>query len=169
MDNNQTRPDIIPVSETLRLRRFDGNYAAFLPGYEDPVVYRNSEGILDDAKKPDLAYVRGMCDYLNSAGEFYYIEALEGDRFIPVGDVTVRAENPPIAIWYARYRGRGIGTMVMKTVMARLRQLGVTKITGTRVFKWNPESKRMHERLGFVQVGENEQEYLYDRDLTADD
>ena len=29
MDTNQTRPDIIPVSETLRLRRFDGNYAAF--------------------------------------------------------------------------------------------------------------------------------------------
>ena len=82
---------------------------------------------------------------------------------------TRSAPNPPIAIWYARYRGRGIGTMVMKTVMARLRQLGVTKITGTRVFKWNPESKRMHERLGFVQVGENEQEYLYDRDLTAED
>ena len=167
MEEKSSRPVIIPVTPTLRLRQFDGNYAAFLPGYEDPVVYRNSEGILDDAKKPDLAYVRGMCDYLNHAGEFYYIEALEGDAFVPVGDVTVKAENPPIAIWYPQYRGRGIGTTVMRAVIARLKELGVTKITRTRVFKWNPESKRMHEQLGFVQVGENEQEYLFDLDLTT--
>ncbi|MBE6725506.1 MAG: GNAT family N-acetyltransferase [Ruminococcaceae bacterium] len=160
------RPETIRISDTLRLRRFDGDYGAFLPGYEDPVVYRNSEGILDDDKKPDLAYIRGMCDYLDSAGEFYYIEHIEDGRFIPIGDVTVKAENPPIAIWYARYRGRGIGTAVMKTVIVRLKALGVTKITGTRVFKWNPESKKMHERLGFIRVGENEQEYLYDLDLT---
>ena len=169
MEQSVTRPAVIPISPVLRLRQFDGNYAAFLPGYEDPVVYRNSEGILDDAKKPDLAYIRGMCGYLNSVGEFYYIEALEGDRFIPVGDVTVKAENPPIAIWYPAYRRRGIGTAVMRTVIARLKELGVTKITGTRIFKWNPESKRMHERRGFVQVGENEKEYLYDLDLTAVD
>lgn len=93
------QPEIITLSDDFRLRKYDGRFEMFLPGYQDSVVYQNSEGIFDEEKKPNLAYVRGMCNFLDSVGELYYIEAREGGRFVPIGDVTIKQENPPIAIW----------------------------------------------------------------------
>ena len=40
------------VSDTLRLKKYDGHYERFLAPYQDPYIYYNSEGILDDARKP---------------------------------------------------------------------------------------------------------------------
>lgn len=159
---NFEQPEIIVISGTLRLRKFDGNYALFLPGYQNPVVYQNSEGIFDENRIPDLDYVTGMCKYLAKVGELYYIEAKDGDRFIPIGDVTVKDNNPPIAIWEDAYRGKGIGTLVMQAVIARLKALGYSKITGSTVYKWNLSSQRMHEKLGFVKTEENEKEIIYE-------
>jgi len=159
------QPEIIDISSELRLRRYDGNFAIFLRGYSDPYVYKNSEGITDPANAPDLNYVEGMCKYLSEAGELYYIEVLEDGVFIPIGDVTVKAENPPIAIWFEKYRSRGIGFAVMSTVIRRLSELGVTKITGSTIYKWNTPSQKLHERLGFVKVGESEDEFIYSLDI----
>ena len=162
-----SQPEIITINDSLRLRKYDGNYEMLLPAYQDPYIYQNSEGIFDDAKKPDLDYVRGMCEYLTKAGEFYFIEIKENDSFISIGDVTVKAQNPPIAIWEEKYRGVGIGTTVMKTVIDRLKELGVDKITGSTVYKWNLPSQRMHLKLGFKCVDENEKEYIYDLNIVA--
>ena len=156
------QPEIIPINHSLRLRKFDGDYAQFLPGYQNPVVYQNSEGIFDESRIPNLDYVTAMCKYLAKVGELYYIEAKPGDRFIPIGDVTVKDNNPPIAIWVDAYRGKGIGTLVMQVVIARLKALGYTKITGSTVYKWNLSSQKMHEKLGFVKTEENEKEIIYE-------
>jgi len=153
------QPEIIPIRDDLRLRKYDGNYALLLPGYQDPYVYQNSEGIFDDAQKPDLSYVKGMCEYLDAHGELYFIETLENGAFIPIGDVTVKAENPPVAIWFERFRGKGIGMAVMKTVIERLRSLGIKKISGSTVYKWNEASLRMHLALGFSPVASDETEH----------
>lgn len=158
-------PQIISLSDTLRLRKYDGNFALFLPAYQDPYIYQNSEGIFDDAKKPDLDYVRRMCAYLDKTGAFYYIEAKEDDRFIPIGDVTIKPENPPIAIWLKRYRGIGIGKMVMQVVIDTLRAQGHACITGSIVYKWNTASQHLHESLGFQKSGENETEIFYTLNL----
>lgn len=160
--SNVKQPDMIIITDTLRLRKYDGNFEQFLPGYQDPVVYQNSEGIFDDSKKPDLEYVQRMCGYLSGVGEMYYIEVKENGVFVPVGDVTVKPENPPIALWANRYRGRGIGYTVMQTVIARLKELGCEKITGTTVYKWNTASQKLHEKLGFQRVGEEDDEYVYE-------
>lgn len=159
------QPDIIQLSDTLRLRKYDGHYEKALAGYRDPYVYHNSEGIFDDTKIPDLDYVRGMCQYLDRHGELYFIEALTEDGWIPVGDVTVKPENPPIALWLAEYRGKGIGTLAMREVIRRLRELGYEKITGSTVYKWNDRSLKMHRRLGFRIVGEDEEEYKLELEL----
>lgn len=53
----------------------------------------------------------------------------------------------------------------MKTVIKRLKELGYEKITCTTVYKWNESSQRMHEKLGFVRVDENEDEYIYELNL----
>lgn len=159
------QPEIIVINDSLRLRKYDGNYEIMLAGYQDPYVYQNSEGIFDEARKPDLDYVKGMCEYLDKAGEFYFIEVKENDSFISVGDVTVKAENPPIAIWMEKYRGVGIGTTVMKAVILRLKELGIYKITGSTVFKWNLPSQKMHQKLGFQCVDENKKEFVYDLNI----
>ncbi len=159
------QPETIDLSDTLRLRRYDGHYETFLPGYQNPVVYQNSEGIFDEAKKPNLAYVRGMCDFLDRVGELYYIEAKENGEFLPIGDVTVKPENPPIAIWRDEYRGKGVGTAAMRAVIDRLRELGFDKITGSQVFKWNTASQKLHEKLGFRRVSETERDYIYELEL----
>ena len=73
------QPEIIDISDSLRLRKYDGHYELFLPGYQNPVVYQNSEGIFDESRIPDLDYVKGMCTYLAKVGELYFIEAKEND------------------------------------------------------------------------------------------
>ena len=155
------QPDILQISDTLRLRKYGGDYSAFLPAYQTPYIYQNSEGIFDGKKRPDLNYVKGMCEYLDRNGELYLIEAKENGYFLVIGDVTVKSENPPIAIWLERYRGVGVGAAVMKTVIARLRELGFTEITGSTVYNWNLPSQKLHEKLGFQRTGEKEDAYLY--------
>lgn len=157
---NVIQPDFLPVTETVRLKKYDGNYEKALAGYQDPYVYQNSEGIFDDSKKPDLNYVKGMFEYLNDVGELYFIEVLENGDYITIGDVTIKDVNPPIAIWYPKYRGKGIGTDVMKAVITRLKELGVENITGSSVYKWNEVSLKMHRRLGFTIIEETGEEYL---------
>ena len=159
------QPEIIDISDSLRLRKYDGHYELFLPGYQNPVVYQNSEGIFDESRIPNLDYVKGMCIYLAKVGELYYIEVKENDIFIPIGDVTVKAENPPIAIWVDAYRGKGIGKLVMQTVIARLKELGFAKITGSTVYQWNTSSQKLHESLGFRRVSEDEKEITYEREF----
>ncbi len=162
---NIPQPQLLPIAPGLRLRRYDGHYEIFLPGYQTPAVYENSEGIFDLEKIPDLGYVEGMCNFLDRAGELYYIEIEENGAFVPIGDVTIKPQNPPIALWREEYRGRGIGKQVMQAVIARLRALGYEKISGSSVFRWNTASQRLHESLGFYRVGENEREFFYDLTL----
>lgn len=159
------QPKIIDISDTLRLRKYDGHYELFLPGYQNPVVYQNSEGIFDESKIPKLDYVKRMCTYLAKVGELYYIEAKENGTYIPIGDVTVKDENPPIAIWADAYRGKGIGKLVMQAVMSRLKELGFAMITGSTVYQWNTASQKLHEGLGFRRVSEDEKEITYEREL----
>lgn len=163
--NNIKQPFIIEIDDSLRLLKYNGNYEEALTGYQDPYVYQNSEGIFDDTKKPDIDYIKGMFEWLNNNGELYYIQIKAGDDFISIGDVTIKDVNPPITIWYENYRGIGIGTKVMKTVINRLKELGYEKITGTTIYKWNLSSQRMHEKLGFVKVDDNYDEYIYELKL----
>ena len=156
---------VIKIDDDIRLLKYNGNYEIALSGYQDPYVYQNSEGIFDDAKKPDINYIKGMFEWLNNNGELYYIQIREGQDFISIGDVTIKDVNPPIAIWYGKYRGIGIGIKVMRIVIKRLKELGYEKITGTTVYKWNESSQRMHEKLGFVKVDENDDEYIYELNL----
>ena len=155
--NNIKQPEIIQINELIRLRKYDGNYEIMLEGYQDPYVYQNSEGIFDEKKKPDLNYVKRMGEYLSQIGEMY--EVLENGEYISIGDVTVKETNPAIAIWYEKYRHKGIGYLVMSEVINRLKQLGYKKISDSIVYKWNEASLKMHLKLGFRIVESTKDEY----------
>ncbi|MBR6807919.1 MAG: GNAT family N-acetyltransferase [Clostridia bacterium] len=162
---NIEQPEFIDISPSLRLRRYHGDWHLAVAGYRDPYVYQNSEGIFDENKIPDENYVKGMLSYLDGAGELYFIEIRDGENFSAIGDVTVKDVNPPIAIWYGKYRGIGIGFSVMNAVIKRLKELGFAKITGSTVYKWNEHSLRLHKKLGYEVVGESEDEYILELTL----
>ncbi len=155
------RPGVIAIDRGLRLRAYDGNYQQAVPWYQDEVVYYNSEGITKATDVPDADYVKGMYEFLDRHGELYFIEVLEAGRWIPVGDVTVKAENPPIVIGMAQYRGIGIGKRVMQAVIKRAKEKGIHKIYGSTVYEHNIASQKLHESLGFtcVEVRGNEKIY----------
>lgn len=68
-------------------------------------------------------------------------------------------ETPSFAIsLYKEYRGRGIGTQMMKDMLALLKEKGY-KRASLAVQKAN-YAVRMYEKAGFRTVDENEEEYI---------
>ena len=68
-------------------------------------------------------------------------------------------DTPSFAIsLYKEYRGRGIGTRLMKEMLSLLRMQGFGKAS-LAVQKAN-YAVRMYEALGFCTVDENEEEYI---------
>lgn len=67
--------------------------------------------------------------------------------------------TPSFAIsLYKEYRGRGIGTEMMREMLVRLRQAGYARAS-LAVQKAN-YAVRMYKKVGFEIVGENEEEYI---------
>lgn len=159
------QPQIINIDNEVRLRAYDGSYKQAIPWYQDEFVYYNSEGITDTSKIPDESYVKRMYEYLYNNGELYFIEVFENGEYIPIGDVTIKEQNPPIAIGAAKYRGMGIGTKVMKTIIKRGKEIGITKFHGTTIYDYNIASQRMHESLGYKCVEVRGKERIYELEL----
>lgn len=92
-----------------------------------------------------------------------------------VGAVWVRDMNdyghiadgvPSFAIsLYKEYRNFGIGTGLMETMLKELKERGYEK-TSLAVQKAN-YAVRMYKKVGFVIVGENEEEYIMVCELNA--
>ena len=73
-------------------------------------------------------------------------------------------ETPSLAIsLYKEYRGKNIGTLLMRDILALLREKGYSRAS-LAVQKAN-YAVRMYEKAGFKTVGENEQEYIMVCDL----
>jgi RimJ/RimL family protein N-acetyltransferase len=159
------QPRIISIDATLRLRAYDGDYRKAVAWYRDPVIYRNSEGITDVSRIPDEDYVRRMYEFLSESGELYFIEVLEAGEFIPIGDVTLKEENPAIAIGVPEYRGVGIGRKVMAAIIARARELGISRFYGTKIYDYNTASQRLFESLGFRCVKVEGDTLIYELEL----
>ena len=68
-------------------------------------------------------------------------------------------DTPSFAIsLYKEYRGQGIGTQMMKEMLALLKEKGY-KQASLAVQKAN-YAVRMYEKVGFKTVGKNEEEYI---------
>jgi GNAT superfamily N-acetyltransferase len=162
--NGIVQPEIINIDETLRLRAYDGNFLTGLPWYQNEVVYYNSEGITDKSRIPDEKWVERMYTAYQNSGksEMYFIEVKKDDAFIPIGDVALQEENPPIVIGIDEYRGIGIGKKVMTAIINRARKIGIKRIYGTWIYDYNIPSQRLYESLGFKCVEINGNERIYE-------
>lgn len=103
-----------------------------------------------------------MYEYLSTHGELYFIEILEDGKFTAIGDVTLKAQNLPIVIGLAKYRGVGIGTLVMRAILRRAKEIGITKIYSSVIYDYNTASCRLHESLGFKCVETRGNERIYE-------
>ena len=73
-------------------------------------------------------------------------------------------ETPSLAIsLYKEYRGNGIGTAIMKKMLALLKERGYKRVS-LSVQKTN-YAHRMYQKLGFEVVNENSEEYIMVRNL----
>ena len=120
-------------------------------------------GNLSIVEKPELlVYYEGF-----GSGEADYCLVAEDENMV-VGAVWTRIMNdyghvdddtPSLAIsLYKEYRGRGIGTQMMKQILILLRENGYEKVS-LSVQKAN-YAVRMYEKLGFQTVNENDEEYI---------
>lgn len=104
-------------------------------------------------------------EFGEKAGDYGFV-AKVGEKI--VGAVWVRImndyghvdnETPSFAIsLYKEYRGYGIGTDMMKTMLSLLKQIGYSKAS-LAVQKANYAVK-MYQNVGFCIIDENEEEYI---------
>ena len=138
--------DVLQIEDTLRLRRFDGDYDFAFEWYQDPETV-----LLVDGKATPYSYetLTNMYNYLNSKGELYFIEVIENGRWKPIGDVTFWQEDMPIAIGEREYRGKGIGKKVVSTLVERGRAMGYDKLYVGEIYDFNVGSQECFESVGF--------------------
>ena len=156
------QPKLININETLRLRTPDKkDWDLAYPWYQNPKVMYLSEGVTNQTY--ELYHIYNMYEFLSTRGELYFIEVKEDGKWIPIGDVTLWEENLPIAIGDERYWGRGIGKLVIKTLLKRAKFLGMTKISVPAIYHYNIGSQRLFESCGFKKIGENATEKSYEK------
>lgn len=145
------QPELLPVSEGLRLRAYDGRPEVALGWYQDPATLV----LVDGKEEPyDLDHVRAMYDWLSARGELYWIEARGDDgAWRPVGDVTLCEDDLPIVVGEPALRAHGIGRRVVAALVARARQLGWHEVRVEEIYDWNEGSRRCFASQGFVTCG----------------
>lgn len=140
------QPEVLPVDQDLRLRRFDGKFEFAFNWYQDEeTVY-----LVDSArKKYSRELLEDMYTYLDRQGELYFIEVRTDHGFVPIGDVTFSRDDMPIVIGERAYRGKGIGRKVIRALVQRAKALGYKKLHVHEIYSFNAASRRCFESLGF--------------------
>lgn len=162
-----TQPERIDIDGTLRLRKFDNDYAQALAWYQDPETVRLVDGKADPYTPQRL---QRMYDYLAARGELWWIECRAKDGiFRPIGDVTFWQEDMPIVIGDPAFRGRGIGRRVIKALCRRARELNYNNIYVNEIYDFNLPSIRCFTAAGFQPCGVTERGKRYVRQTGEDE
>lgn len=156
------QPHYIQVNGALRLRKYDGRYNFAYDWYQDSETCFMVNGVTAPMKQESITI---MYEYLNAHGELYFIEYLEDENYIPIGDVTFWKEDMPIVIGNPAYRKRGIGYLVVKKLMERARELGYEKIYVDEIYDYNKGSIRCFEKAGFMPYERTEKGKCYCADF----
>jgi GNAT superfamily N-acetyltransferase len=142
-------PEILPVDESLRLRRFAGDPDVDLawPWYRDVETVANVDGAGSPAYTRER--VAAMYQALASQGELYLVERRTPDGWEAVGDVTLAPDTLPIVI-APGLRRQGIGRRVVLRLVDRARVLGWSELQVREIFPGNDASHALFSGLGFV-------------------
>lgn len=146
MIDNSIQPEILEISDDLRLRKFDDKFDFALSWYQD----EETNYMVDGRRGAyDMDQLTRMYHYLEKKGEVYFIEILDNGTFRPIGDVTFWQEDMPIVIGEPQYRGKGIGKQVISALIQRGKEMGYEYLQIGEIYEWNIVSRRCFESLGF--------------------
>lgn len=159
------QPEYIIVSDDIHLRKFDYNFDFALEWYQDEETVMLVDGINEPY---DVEKLRRMYSYLNELGELYFIEVLEGDKYIPIGDVTFCCKDMPIVIGVKTYRGKEIGKKVVTALIERGKQLGYSSLEVKEIYEYNIVSQKLFEGVGFKKYEKTEKGYRYKLNLISE-
>ncbi len=155
---NIPQPELLPVSETLRLRKYDKNHDFALSWYLDP----ETVWLVDGDKglyTPEL--LSKMYSYQDAHGELYFIEVRENDKWKPIGDVCLSTDDFAIVIGEKDFRGKGIGKSVVSALVDRARALGWNQVRLSDIYDFNAGSRRLFTSLGFRAEAKTEKGHSY--------
>ncbi|HEM4246939.1 GNAT family N-acetyltransferase [Streptococcus suis] len=150
--------DILEIDKQVRLRRYDGQYDFAFEWHQDLELVWLIDG---GQERYSLDLLDRMYDYLSKNGECYFIEIFEDNQFIPIGDVTLFADDFAIAIGDKRYWKKGIGTKVLQRMIERARELGFVEILVEEIYDWNTGSRKLFEKCGFEAVEKKKKGWSY--------
>ncbi|HFI0101645.1 TPA: GNAT family N-acetyltransferase [Streptococcus suis] len=150
--------DILEIDKQIRLRRYDGIHDFAFEWHQDLELVWLIDG---DQERYSLDLLDRMYDYLSKNGECYFIEIFEDDQFIPIGDVTLFADDFAIAIGDKRYWKKGIGTKVLHRMVERAKELDFMEILVEEIYDWNTGSRKLFEKCGFEAVKKTEKGWSY--------
>ncbi|WP_105209738.1 GNAT family N-acetyltransferase [Streptococcus suis] len=154
--------DILEIDKQIRLRRYDGIHDFAFEWHQDLELVWLIDG---DQERYSLDLLDRMYDYLSKNGECYFIEIFEDDQFIPIGDVTLFADDFAIAIGDKRYWKKGIGTKVLQRMIERAREVGLDEILVEEIYDWNTGSRKLFEKCGFEAVEKTKKGWSYKKNL----
>lgn len=155
---NIPQPEVLPVTDTLRLRKYDKIHDFALSWYLDEETVWLVDGD-KDLYTPEL--LDKMYSYQDAHGELYFIEILEAGRWRPVGDVCLSLDDFAIVIGEKNLRGKGVGRAVASVLIDRARSLGWKQVRVGDVYDFNTGSRRMFTSLGFQEEAKTEKGHSY--------
>lgn len=140
------QPKLLEIDNKLRLRKYDGSCDFALSWYQDEeLVY-----LVDGVREPyTMEQLKRMYTYLDAHGELYWIEVMDNNRYIPIGDVTFWQEDMPIVIGDKAYHGKHIGRKVLKALVERGHLLGYDTLYVREIYDYNIASQKCFESVGF--------------------
>ena len=148
------QPELLHVDETIRLRKYDGIHDFALEWYQDPELV----WLVDGVRTPyDAEKLNRMYRFLNDHSELYWIEVLQDEQWLTVGDVAFWQYDMPITIFIPAFRGKGIGHKVVAALILRGRQLGFEALYVDRIFHYNLASRKCFMSEGFQPLRETEE------------
>ncbi|MBD5155080.1 MAG: GNAT family N-acetyltransferase [Oscillibacter sp.] len=155
---NIEQPEVLPVSDSLRLRKYDGKHDFALSWYLDPETVWLVDGD-KDIYTPEL--LDKMYTHQDTHGELYFIEFRENDSWKPIGDVCLSLDDFAIVIGEKDFRGKGVGRAVVSALIDRARALGWEKVRVGDVYDFNDGSRRMFTSLGFREEAKTAKGHSY--------
>jgi len=152
------QPKLLEINKYLWLRKYDGYLDFALIWHQDLELVWLIDG---DQECYSLDLLNRMYDYLSKNGECYFIEIFEDDQFIPIGDLTLFADDFAIAIGDKRYWKKRIGTKVLHRMIERAREVGLEEILVEEIYDWNLGSRKLFEKCGFEAVEKTKKGWSY--------
>ena len=152
------QPKLLEINKYLWLRKYDGYLDFALIWHQDLELVWLIDG---DQECYSLDLLNRMYDYLSKNGECYFIEIFEDDQFIPIGDLTLFADDFAIAIGDRRYWKKGIGTKVLHRMIECAREVELEEILVKEIYDWNTGSRKLFEKCGFEAVENTQKGWSY--------